>query len=64
MKLKDVVYRIKNASLIPDNYGHTLEVKMVSAYTTKGKFIKNIKLDEKALDVIKNSWLIYNKVEE
>ena len=44
-----IFYRLKQISLVPDKYGKHLKIKMVSAYTGDGKFIKHIKLDEDML---------------
>ena len=54
-------YRLKNVKLVPDNYGMTIEVKMVSAHKGDGTFLKNIKLDDKALKIIKEGWIVYNE---
>jgi hypothetical protein len=56
-----VFYRMKNVKLIPDNFGMTIEIKMLSAHTGSGKFIKNLKLDEEALTIIKEGVIIFNK---
>ena len=37
-----------------------LEIKMLSAHTGAGKFVKNLKLDEKALKIIKEGVIVYN----
>ena len=54
-------YRLKNVKLVPDNYGMTIEVKMVSVHNGEGKFIKNLKIDDNTLDILKNSWLVNNE---
>ena len=56
-----IFYRCKNVKLVPDNYGMTIEVKMISAHKGDGSFVSNLKLDENALNIIKNSVLVYNK---
>jgi hypothetical protein len=54
-------YRLKNVKLVPDNYGMTIEVKMVSVHKGDGTFVKNLKLDEDALKIIKEGWIVYNE---
>tara|TARA_E500000305_G_C3808897_1_gene137525 strand:+ start:39 stop:227 length:189 start_codon:yes stop_codon:yes gene_type:complete len=54
-------YRLKNVKLVPDNYGMTIEVKMVSVYKGDGTFVKNLKLDEDTLNIIKEGWIVYNE---
>lgn len=56
-----VFYYMKNVKLVPDNYGMTIEVKMLSAHKGDGTFIKNLKLDEEALRIIKEGVIVYNK---
>ena len=46
-----VFYKLKQISLEPDKYGKHLKIKMVSAYTGDGKFIKHVKLDEDMLNL-------------
>jgi hypothetical protein len=46
--------------LVPDNYGMTIEVKMVSAHNLEGKFKENVKINEDTLDMLKNGWIIFN----
>lgn len=54
-------YRLKNVKLVPDNYGQTIEVKMVSVHKGDGTFVKNLKLDENVLKIIKEGWIVYNE---
>lgn len=54
-------YRLKNVKLVPDNYGMTIEVKMVSVHKGDGTFVKNLKLDDDALKIIKEGWIVYNE---
>ena len=56
-----IFYQLKQISLVPDKYGKHLKIKMVSAYTGDGKFIKHIKLDEDMLDIISKGWIVHNK---
>ena len=56
-----VFYRLKQISLVPDKYGKHLKIKMVSAYTGDGKFIKHVKLDDNMLDILSEGWIVYNK---
>ena len=56
-----VFYRLKQISLVPDKYGKHLKIKMVSAYTGDGKFIKHIKLDEDMLNILSEGWIVYNE---
>ena len=52
-----ITYKIKQVSLVPDEYGKHIKVKMMSMYD-KGKFVKHIKLDEKALDILNTSLVL------
>jgi len=54
-------YRLKNVKLVPDNYGMTIEVKMVSVHKGDGTFVKNLKIDDDALKIIKEGWIVYNE---
>ena len=56
-----IFYKLKQISLVPDKYGKHLKIKMVSAYTGDGKFIKHIKLDEDMLNILSESWIVYNE---
>ena len=56
-----IFYRMKNVKLIPDNYGLTIEIKMLSAHKGDGTFVKNLKLDENALKIIKEGVIVYNE---
>ena len=58
-----IFYRCKNVKLVPDNYGMTIEVKMLSAHKGDGTFVKNLKLDEEALSIIKEGFIVYHKEE-
>ena len=51
-------YKFKQMSLEPDKYGKHLKIKMLSQYDEKGNYIKHVKLDENALDIINNGWFI------
>ena len=59
-----IFYRLKQISLEPDKYGRHLKIKMVSAYTGDGKFIKHLKLDEDVLDILSQGWIVYNEPEQ
>tara|TARA_R110002074_G_scaffold76349_2_gene173766 strand:+ start:506 stop:766 length:261 start_codon:yes stop_codon:yes gene_type:complete len=59
-----IFYRLKQISLEPDKYGKHLKIKMVSAYTGDGKFIKHIKLDEDMLNILSEGWIVYNEPAE
>ena len=56
-----IFYRMKNVKLVPDNYGLTIEIKMLSAHKGDGTFVKNLKLDENALKIIKEGIIGYNE---
>ena len=45
-----ITYKIKQASLVPDQYGNHIEVKMMTKYKD-GKFVKHIKLDDDAIRI-------------
>ena len=53
MQGDNIFYYIKQAELVPDKYGKHIKIKMISAYTGSGKFVKHMKLDEKMLEKIK-----------
>ena len=55
-----IFYYMKNVKLVPDEYGMKLEIKMLSAHTGRGEFIKNLKLDKEALKIIKEGVITYN----
>ena len=59
-----IFYRLKQISLEPDKYGKHLKIKMVSAYTGDGKFIKHVKLDEDMLNILSEGWIVYNEPKE
>lgn len=59
-----VFYYMKNVKLVPDTYGMTIEIKMLSAHKGDGTFIKNLKIDDNALKIIKNGVIVYNEKEE
>ena len=59
-----IFYRLKQISLVPDKYGKHLKIKMVSAYTGDGKFIKHIKLDKDILNILSEGWIVYNKTKK
>ena len=56
-----IVYRLKQISLEPDQYGHHLKIKMVSMYDGHGKFIKHVKLDKDILMTLSESFVIPNQ---
>ena len=51
-------YYIKQAELVPDKYGKHIKIKMISAYTGKGEFVKHMKLNEELLEEIKGACII------
>ena len=59
-----IFYQLKQISLVPDKYGKHLKIKIVSAYTGDGKFIKHLKLDEDILNILSEGWIVYNKPAE
>ena len=38
-----MIYKIKQVSIEPDQYGNNLVVKMITKYDDNGKYIKHIK---------------------
>ena len=50
---------MKNVKLIPDEYGMKIEVKMLSAHKGDGTFVKNLKLNNEALNIIKEGFIVY-----
>ena len=59
-----IFYKMKNVNLVPDEYGMKIEIKMLSAETGKGKFVKNLKLNDDALRIIKEGIIVFNDFEE
>ena len=53
-----IFYKIKQIELVPDKYRKHIKIKMISAYTGSGKFVKHIKLTEKSVEFIKDSTII------
>ena len=53
-----IFYKIKKVELVPDKYGEHIKITMISAYTGSGKFVKHIKLDESALDLLYNGTIL------
>ena len=53
-----IFYKIKQVELVPDKYGKHIKIKMISAYTGSGKFVKHIKLDETAIKLLKNGTIL------
>lgn len=41
-------------------YGNDLVVKMISLYDNKGKWVKNVKLNDSLIDVLKESKIVIN----
>ena len=56
-----IVYRLKQISLEPDQYGQHLKIKMVSMYDGHGKFIKHVKLDKDMLTILSESFVLPNE---
>ncbi len=54
----NIFYYIKQAELVPDKYGKHIKIKMISAYTGSGKFVKHMKLDKELLQEIKDSVIL------
>ena len=53
-----ITYKMKQVSLVPDQYGNNLMVKMVTKYKD-GKFVKHIKLDEDAVNILTFGTIVY-----
>tara|TARA_R100001530_G_scaffold66111_1_gene47314 strand:+ start:568 stop:759 length:192 start_codon:yes stop_codon:yes gene_type:complete len=58
-----IVYKLNRMSLIPDKYGKYLQIKMLSKYNEEGEFVEHIKLDEKAINILKNGFFMPAKPE-
>ena len=54
----NIFYYIKQAELVPDKYGKHIKIKMISAYTGNGKFVKHMKLDKELLQEIKDGFIL------
>ena len=59
-----IVYKLNRMSLEKDKYGKHLEIKMLSQYNETGKFIKHIKLDDKAINILKNGFFLPSEPEK
>tara|TARA_R100001594_G_scaffold104686_1_gene139259 strand:+ start:3251 stop:3442 length:192 start_codon:yes stop_codon:yes gene_type:complete len=53
-----IVYKLNRMSLIPDKYGKHLQVKMLSKYNEEGEFVEHVKLDDKAVNMLKNGFFM------
>lgn len=53
-----MIYKIKQVSIEPDQYGNNLVVKMITKYDDNGKYIKHIKLDQDAKVILETGVLI------
>jgi len=53
-----IFYKIKKIELVPDKYGEHIKITMISAYTGSGKFVKHIKLNESALNLLYEGTII------
>ena len=58
---KSIFYKIKQADIVPDKYGKHFVIKMISAYTGDGEFVRHIKLNEHSMKMLKDSWIIPGK---
>ena len=53
-----IFYKIKQVGLVPDKYGKHINIKMISAYTGSGKFVKHIKLNESTVKLLKEGTIL------
>jgi len=53
-----IFYKIKKVKLVPDKYGEYIKITMTSAYTGSGKFVKHIKLNEKAINLLSEGTIL------
>ena len=53
-----MIYKIKQVSIEPDQYGNNLVVKMITKYDDNCKYIKHIKLDQDAKVILETGVLI------
>ena len=53
-----IVYKLKQISLIPDEYGKHIVIKMITAINENGKYIKHMKIDENMLNTLKDGFLL------
>jgi len=51
-------YKLNQVSLKPDKYGNHLVIKMITQYDDNGKYVKHIKIDENAINMLKNNFVI------
>ena len=51
-------YKLNQISLIPDKFGQHIAIKMITKYDEDGKYVKHIPLDEEAIDLLKNCYLV------
>jgi len=52
--------RIKIIEKQETKYGNDLVIKMISLYDNKGKWIKNVKLNDELIKVLKESKIVIN----
>ena len=53
-----VIYKLNRMDLIPDKYGNNLVIKMLTQYNEKGEFVKHIKLNENAIEILKAGFFV------
>jgi|TARA_R110002167_G_scaffold85904_6_gene232766 hypothetical protein len=53
-----IFYKIKKVELVPDEYGEYIKIRMISAYTGSGKFVKHIKLNKEALNLLYDGFIL------
>ena len=51
-------YKLNQISLVPDKFGQHIVIKMITKYDKDGKYVKHIPLDETAMDILKNCYLV------
>jgi len=51
-------YKLNQISLIPDKYGHHIIIKMITKYDDNGKYVKHIPINEEAINILKNSFVM------
>tara|TARA_Y100000401_G_C8297281_1_gene212033 strand:- start:349 stop:588 length:240 start_codon:yes stop_codon:yes gene_type:complete len=61
MQGDSIFFKVKQGDVVPDKYGKHFIIKMISAYTAKGEFVRHIKLNDKSMEMLKDSWIIPSK---
>ena len=51
-------YKLNQISLVPDQYGQHIVIKMITKYDENGKYIKHIPINKETVSLLKNSFVV------